>query len=403
MEQQQYQPPRPEQQQYQPPRPEQQQYQPPRPEQQQYQPPRLEQQQYQLPRSEQQQYQPPIMEQPQREQSQREQQYQLVGTHPPKTEQLVYNSHIVEQKYQQPRIEKEPLQLKYENIQSTENYISGVNNQIIPTNPNILNIEEKKVELLEINNQILKRQNALEENIILLKKREQAILELEDKYKTYTNLFQNINQKNFIHLLIDTKLLGTTGMNNYIYNLNSSLVNVNQINILNVSVPTNYYNVVKNTELVFNIDDVEYKVEISKGFYTVNSILNIVNKDNEHFELKLNEVEGILYIESTQKVTLIINELFNKLGFEEQEVLTAIKKPDLRVDKYLHLFILNLDEKEPLCIVNPDNFTPTIINIKNPIALDKLAICFKTRDGEIYDLSKSDHLIEFRIHYMNPN
>jgi hypothetical protein len=80
-------------------------------------------------------------------------------------------------------------------------------NKIIEYSKDFLNLEEKKAELLELNNKILRRQNALEENILILKKREQQLLDLEDKYKNNVNLFQNLNNQDFIHLLIESLIL----------------------------------------------------------------------------------------------------------------------------------------------------------------------------------------------------
>jgi hypothetical protein len=317
--------------------------------------------------------------------------------------------------YKEPEIQslaqiqyKEPETLKYQQV--TENRIiepieyappKVSQNKIIEYSKDFINLEEKKAELLELNNQILRRQNALEENILILKKREQQLLELEDKYKNNINLFQNLNNQDFIHLLIDTKIVGSGGMNNYVYNLNPILNNVNKINIINISVPSNYNNILKDTELIFKIDDLEYKILINCGYYTVESLVKIINNNNNHFEMKLNETKGTLLIESEKKISIVSNELMKRLGFTEEELLIASDKPDLRTDKYLDLFILNLNEKEPLCIVNTEYFTPTLINLKNPITLDKLAICFKNRDGTIADFEKGHHLIEFRIHYMN--
>ena len=247
-----------------------------------------------------------------------------------------------------------------------------------------VDVEIRKKELLEITNEIKKYQNQLETQMLELKKREIFLIEQENRLKPRLELQL---QRNFIQTIIDSRTFQNENMEHYVFNLTPPLENITCMEFLNISIPEQRYNITHDETLCYN----DKAIHIPKGFYTVNTLLSIINLSEEILHLD----------ETTQKLVLSENvgqlsgSLWNKLGF--YDTLEAKHLPDLRVDPYVNLYLSNLTS-DVIRKINPGNFTPFDINFETPVSLDKLYISFKDANNVSLDFMNLYFLVELRIH-----
>jgi hypothetical protein len=93
----------------------------------------------------------------------------------------------------------------------------------------------------------------------------------------------------------------------------------------------------------------------------------------------------------------VINSFSKKLGFTEENSLIATVTPDLRIPEYGYLYIKNILEDKPICVINPTNFTPVDVSFAVPITIDKFSIMFTDSENNQLNFEGKYHIIELRL------
>lgn len=261
-----------------------------------------------------------------------------------------------------------------------------------PTRPNIgefVEIETKKGELLELSNQLKRAELALETQAVELKKRELLLIEMENKVRLE---IKPLTLKPYNHFVIDSRNFDNVGMNNYTFSFGAVQKNATRLEFVNISVPTINNNLHKDYALEYN----QNRVNVKAGSYSLSTLISTINEMQSDFTLSIGD-NGCVLIHSEQEIQIVDGELWKKLGFLGTKPV-AVRAPDLRKEPYLHFYLHNLSN-EPVSEINPANFTPFNLDLKEKIDLNSLSISYRYFDKALVDFKGLYHTIEFRVHF----
>jgi hypothetical protein len=218
-------------------------------------------------------------------------------------------------------------------------------------------------------------------------------------------------KNNFIYLNLNLN----KNESEYRYNF-KSINNITKISLISYSLPNTRYNIKDtNLEYLFIENEIpkECNIKIPSGYYTIESILNYLNNNNENLEFRLNtkqKVEVALKKENGKENDIITikkfhlkeSEFLNKLGLIKSDLSSFIKfenLPDLRLPNKINFNILNLETK--INLFYNRNSLNYVINFKEPITLDHLEYNFMDDQNNIVNFHGLNYDIYFEIEIIN--
>ena len=171
------------------------------------------------------------------------------------------------------------------------------------------------------------------------------------------------------------------------------------IKLMSYSLPTPRYNITnKNNVFKYIINDVDTSINLEKGNYTIDKLIEELNKSDD-FEI----------INDNHKLTLTANTdieldnsflIVNNLGFQKNtfgKKIIANKSWDLRLPDKLFLFIKNINESIPIGILYFNEIFSSEILLENPIELKYFDIKLTDEDGFNYDFNDLYHSLSFKL------
>lgn len=240
------------------------------------------------------------------------------------------------------------------------------------------------------------------------------------------HLNDNVEQFNII--LEELSLLRTQVNNKHSYlqlevNKNASeyiykfkeISNIIGIKLISYSLPEQSYNF-NDYSITYKINGLQKHIRIEKGFYDINTLLMMLNK-NDSLHFSLNYKKRLIVTNKTNNITnnddlITINnftfedcDIIRKLGFStltsHNGILEAANIIDFRNDTKLKLYLNNIDSKSPFGILNFNNSSICEFSFKNPIKLNNLHILFKTIKGQNYNFDGMVYNLSFQLIILN--
>ena len=290
------------------------------------------------------------------------------------------------------------------------NYIKKkvtIEEDITPTNYIDYNVSETYDIQAESNNESSQMETPANNNFglydIKAKELELRELEIETKNAELEKLINNYKylfNSQYIHVEV------TDSQNRSAYNFPlNNINNVISIKLNHYSLPNIQFNIEenKNNALIIKKDNIEMKILINKGKYTIDSLLDALNSKLDNIKLSLTQ-EQTIKIESLNdsKFDLLPTLLStNNLGFTSDSTnntsYIADNIWDLRIDNKVYLYITNLSNNVPFGILFNHGNSHCEFKFKEPFDIDSLDIVFKDSKGNNYNFYNLEHSLSFMI------
>ena len=230
-----------------------------------------------------------------------------------------------------------------------------------------------------------------------------------DQLDNKISLLKNMEQKTQYNVIIDTRLTQNHN-SNYRWDLPGK-INASKIELINYSIPSNWYNIYGDNNIITyelpnnedeDCNDFTIKnIRIPTGSYTIHSLIDLLNKKSElHFELNENNFIKISYdMKFRLKPTRLTVENFNIHNNYEDFLQTyeASGIWDLRELDIILLFINNINEEDPFCILHPNGKSTGKIEFDTPKIISHLDIRMETPNGTQIDFQNRYHILTFKI------
>jgi len=212
---------------------------------------------------------------------------------------------------------------------------------------------------------------------------------------------KRISEPKVLHLEVSD----LNNKSSYSYPFNK-IDNINCIKLNNYSVPKITFNIEehKNNTLLLKKNNNEIQVTINKGNYTIETLLEVLNKKLDNIKLSLT-LEQNISIESTNgevfdlletplsKFNLgFINKCSNDTNYVSENIW------DLRIDNKVYLYIVNLSDTIPFGILFHNGESNSEFKFDQPISLDSMDIVFKDSKGHIYNFYNLSHSLSFSLY-----
>jgi hypothetical protein len=190
----------------------------------------------------------------------------------------------------------------------------------------------------------------------------------------------------------------------YIWSFSKIIENVIGIKLLSYSIPLPRYNIDNNNNILF-IND--YKLEIPKGHYSINELLEYINNNNNDIRMVL-DIEQHIKILSNLDNTFTINTSYllkYNLGFEldryENEFeITSDYTWDLRLNSKVYLYFENISDNMPFAILNYNGTSRGEFKFEDKFNIDKLEIMIKDQNNNKIDFDNLSHNISILVEYI---
>ena len=186
------------------------------------------------------------------------------------------------------------------------------------------------------------------------------------------------------------------------FHLDKQLKNIKQINLISYKFP-NFINNINNNLVNFKIDNKQHDIELTKGFYTIKSLIEYLNQCCEiNFEL----INGHINIHHEKDFELINNQksVLHFLGFEKNNYSNKNNYQNdsninLSDNSYLKIKLNNIHENNTfdINIKNNIDYNKSFNNLDNIESLD-----IEVTD-EFDNLLKIPFKLEFQIICFNDN
>ena len=220
-------------------------------------------------------------------------------------------------------------------------------------------------------------------------------IQLEKMISNYNYLFNT----EYLHI----EVYHPDNIASYKFPLNN-ITNITHIKLNHYSIPDIQLNVEenKNNFIIIKRNDIETKISINKGKYTIDSLINVLNEKLENIKLSLT-LEQHIKIETTNDTPfdLIETELTqNNLGFITKNTgkteYISDNIWDLRIDNKVYLYITNLSDT-PFGVLFANGSSCSEFKFREPIDLDTLDISFRDSKGLPYNFYKLPHTLSFLV------
>jgi hypothetical protein len=286
----------------------------------------------------------------------------------------------------------EILGLKQEN-QDLLNYISRLKEEINSDNTKILEI---KKQLSSDFDQLKIKNNDFESKFLALTMKEKEVHQLINQH---AHLFKTP------YLQID--ITNTEHKSSFIWHM-EPIKDVIGIKLISYSLPAPRFNIEENKNnllwLVHN--NIEIKINVLTGKYTIDDLIYEINNKLETIKLSINNEQKII-IESTDNSIFEIKPtplITNNLGFISNTIdnnkYISDKTWDLRIIDKVYLYLKNLSET-PFGILYFNGQSISQFKFEVPYNLDRLEIMFKDSDGNDYNFYNLSNNLCFLIERLN--
>jgi len=186
---------------------------------------------------------------------------------------------------------------------------------------------------------------------------------------------------------------------NYKYMFNQ-IDNIIGIKLISYYIPPPTYNIIYSTEFIYSIGNEIKKININKGYYTIEKLIETMNQNNDILfkldtSLKIN-------ITCNDEFKILPNNMMKKLGFNNNtetlyKNITAENFPDIRLLTKLNLYLLNIQNDYPFGILNVNGSSICELNFINPISIDHLNLKFTSENNMDYDFNGVSYNLSFQI------
>lgn len=225
---------------------------------------------------------------------------------------------------------------------------------------------------------------------------------LEKKINSLQQQIYNLDNVQKFQLVVDSRK-NNYSKTNYRHNLSRELNNISKIELVNYSIPSNYYNINNsNNEFIYYVfednKDIKKEIILENGFYSIEKILEVLNEKTELiFSCDLNQK---IKINSDKNFRLENNNLVKiNLGFNKKDDFTnellADNMWDLRQPSYFLLYVDNIEPNNPLAILNINGHSFGKIELNYPLAINYLQIRIVDEFGNLVDFQGRYHTLTF--------
>ena len=238
------------------------------------------------------------------------------------------------------------------------------------------------------NPQILQQLNEMQQLIQTLKQDNDYLKsQLKNRPQNVKSLQLDVNKKEASY--------------NYQFNM---INNVVALKLLSYNLPQPVYNIIENTRLIYKMNDIEQSIQIPKGNYTIENLLNNLNK-NDDLIFSIDFTQKVLVKSKDETIFEILpNYLSFKLGFinkKNDNSILADRIYDLRMPSKLLLFIKNINENGPICALNFNNSSICNLQFNSPMSLSLLQLEFYTEDNILYNFNNLAYNLSFAIELLD--
>jgi len=282
------------------------------------------------------------------------------------------------------------------NIYQDENY----NHQKI--NENINNIKKKlQTELDTLKKKTLEYESKLHQ----LNLKEVSLIEKEVNVQKLLTNYDYLFKTKFLQL----EVTNNENKSQYSWHFNNPLDNVICIKLLSYSLPIPRFNIEENINniLEYSINDEHFTIIIPSGKYTIDELIDTINKYATNITLSL-DFEQKIILESFLDTDIInlypthlstINLGFININSEDKisHKLIATQTWDLRINDKVYLYLMNIADDIPFGLLFYNGQSISQFRFENPFNLIKLDINFKDVYRNNINFNNLPHTLSFLI------
>ena len=302
----------------------------------------------------------------------------------------------------------------YEVISKLNDQIQSLkeeNFKLLQQKPNMdeyKSLDEAKQQIASEFTKLTEKHNIVESNMQILMQKEMEIMKKEEEMNQILNSYNNIFNTSIYQITIDTRFMDSNS-ESYRFNLEEPLDRVKSLELISYNVPFNKYNITKfNNNIKYMIDNQEYEYNLDEGIYTIELLLQELNKKCEKLDFSVNFQEKII-IKSEEDTDFTMTSLLYKvLGFERKNSLTENKEYtsnkvyDLRNETYINLNITNIESSKEFCTLNlVSHKSVKKLEFTEPKRMEHLDISFTTYDNNPISFNNRYHTLTFKLEALN--
>ena len=255
-----------------------------------------------------------------------------------------------------------------------------------------------------------KKNEMIRSNLEILNQRELEVNSRENDVKSLINNYKYLLNSRFYQINVTSN----ENKSKYEYYF-EPLNNIVSLKIVSCSLPIPRFNIDDNSnKLLLDINNKKIEVNIKKGYYSINRLIEILNFNcknyNLVFTLNENQKLNLSKIDINEDVITLNSSILSDkiLGFGTESKfidcdytsIDAQNTWDLRLHDRLFLYLKNINS-EPITILYFNGKSESTINFENPIELSNLEIEIKDSNGNFYDFNNLKHSINIQLEITN--
>ena len=269
-------------------------------------------------------------------------------------------------------------------------------------------LDEAKQQIASEFTKLTEKHNIVESNMQILMQKEMEIMKKEEEMNQILNSYNNIFNTSIYQITIDTRFMDNNS-ESYRFNLEEPLDRVKSLELISYNVPINKYNITKfNNNIKYMIDNQEYEYNLEEGVYTIDTLIDELNKKCDRLEFEINFQEKTL-IKSEENFDMTMTTLLYKvLGFDRKTSLVDNKEYlsdkvyDLRTETYINLNITNIESSKEFCTLNlVSHKSVKKLEFNQPKRIEHLDISFTTFDNNPISFNNRYHTLTFKLEALN--
>ena len=232
-----------------------------------------------------------------------------------------------------------------------------------------------------------------------LTEKDKLLTEKEEEIKKLIKQYNYVYSTSNIQLNIDS----VESINNYSFN---SINNITGIKLVSYSIPQARFNIEEDKNNIFRIKKNNELIELKllSGKYTIDILLNELNKQNEEFNFILtfdekikitsNDCFDIINTPLSKEVLGFINTYISKNNYISDRIW------DLRIEDKAFLFLNNINDA-PFAVLYPNNNTDYHFKFEDPITLENLELVFKDSKGRLFNFYGLNYNINIQLEILD--
>jgi len=272
------------------------------------------------------------------------------------------------------------------------------------------NLKEQNKILLYEKTKFESKSNDLIIKEMELNKKEIELLRKENNINEIIQEYSNLFKIQYIQMEVSS----IKNESCYTWNINNS-PNIIGIKLVLHYIPFSKYNIEDyNNNFKININDEIHEIKLLNGNYTINQLIDEMNRLLCDFNIKLSiNIDQKIILNSNQSISIIPTKLSTQvLGFindciesiesiqseecETKYIYEAERQWDLRKNEEVYLYLTNLSDK-PFGILYPNEKSNCYFKLENSYILDKLDIEFRDCNNNICNFYNLPHKLVFLL------